>query len=221
MFNNEGDKMPPKPKCTRDEIIDAAYALMEEQGVEAVVAREVGKRLGTTTGPIFTFFSGMDELKREVYLRGVKQVCDYIEGALEYVPSFKEFGLRWIRYAKEHPNVYHMVFVLYGPKYETEGLLSGDFLQALEPMKREVAETFGLDYDQATDIIEKMGVYSQGIASFITANDLDFPEEKINRDLSMMCLSLVTGWKVKRGDLDPNRMKVMLDNLDIIPRKKS
>ena len=39
--------MPPRPKYTREEIIRAAYELTREKGIDAVAAREVGKRLNT------------------------------------------------------------------------------------------------------------------------------------------------------------------------------
>jgi len=212
--------MPPRPKYTREEIIDAAYELMEEQGIEAVVAREVGKKLSTTTGPIFTFFSGMEELREAVYFKGMKVVCDYLEEALNYTPAFKSFGLRVIEFAKRYPNVYHLVFLYYGPHKKSTELYNNDLMKVIEPMKKEVEVFFGLDYEQATDVVEKMAVYAQGIASFIIISRLDFPDEKISRDLSLMCLSLVAGWKIKRGDLDQDQMKAMLDNLNLVPEKK-
>ena len=49
--------MPPKPKFTREQLVDAAFELVREQGVDALVARELAKRLNTTTTPIFTFFT--------------------------------------------------------------------------------------------------------------------------------------------------------------------
>ena len=65
-----------KPKCSKEDIINAAYELMIESGVDSIVSREVGKKLGTTTAPIFTFFSGMNELKEEVYQKTLKE-CSY------------------------------------------------------------------------------------------------------------------------------------------------
>ena len=40
--------MPPRPKFTKEEIVDAAYRIMETKGIDAVVAREVGRELGAT-----------------------------------------------------------------------------------------------------------------------------------------------------------------------------
>ena len=51
--------MPPKPKFTREEIVAAALSLLREQGESALTAREIGKRLGTSSSPIFTTFMDM------------------------------------------------------------------------------------------------------------------------------------------------------------------
>ena len=40
--------MPPKPKCSREDIVNAAYDIMCDNGVDAISAREVGKKLGTS-----------------------------------------------------------------------------------------------------------------------------------------------------------------------------
>ena len=38
--------MPPKAKYTREEIIEIAFQMARENGIESVVARELGKRWG-------------------------------------------------------------------------------------------------------------------------------------------------------------------------------
>ena len=61
--------MPPKAKFNRNEIIDTALCITREQGIEAVTARELGKRLGSSARPIFTVFESMDEVKELVILK--------------------------------------------------------------------------------------------------------------------------------------------------------
>lgn len=212
--------MPPRPKVSRDEIINAAYEIMEESGIEAVVAREVGKKLGTTTGPIFTFFSGMDELKEEVYQRGLRGVTEYLEDAIEYKPAFKEFGLRWIRYAKEHPHVYSMVFLMKGPQREVTGVFNKDFVSVIDPLRKDVAETFDITIEQADNIINKMAVYAQGVAILCITTKVDIPEEELSHNFSEMALSLVAGFRIKEGKLDLKDMKARLENPNIKPEKR-
>ena len=55
--------MPPKAKYTRENIVDAAFEVARKGGLDAVMARDVAQKLGTSTSPIFTAFSSMEELK--------------------------------------------------------------------------------------------------------------------------------------------------------------
>ena len=52
--------MPPKAKYTREEIIDKAFEMTRKNGIDSVVARELGKELGTSSSPIFTAFKNME-----------------------------------------------------------------------------------------------------------------------------------------------------------------
>ena len=54
--------MPPKPKFTREEVVEVALKLVSEKGMESLTARELGERLGSSARPIFTAFRNMEEL---------------------------------------------------------------------------------------------------------------------------------------------------------------
>ena len=57
--------MPPKPKFTREEIIETALQLVSERGMSALTARDLGERLGSSARPIFTLFKNMEEVQKE------------------------------------------------------------------------------------------------------------------------------------------------------------
>ena len=40
--------MPPKPRFTREEIVDAALDIVSRKGIEALTARELGEALGSS-----------------------------------------------------------------------------------------------------------------------------------------------------------------------------
>lgn len=54
--------MPPKPKYTRAEIVSAALSVVSEAGVDALTAKSLAKALHTSTTPIFTVFTSMQEV---------------------------------------------------------------------------------------------------------------------------------------------------------------
>ena len=90
--------MPPKSKYTREEILDVAYQMAKEQGLESVVARELGKRLGTSSSPIFTAFKNMEELQDEICKRAMKEFESYVHDAVNYQPPFKWVGTKTVSY---------------------------------------------------------------------------------------------------------------------------
>ena len=101
--------MPPKPKYTKEEIVAAAFELTREKGIDAVVAREVGKRLDTSSSPIFTIWNSMDELRAEVRELAKEKYIQYMDGIFDYTPSFKEFGMRCVRFAADEPNLFRLL----------------------------------------------------------------------------------------------------------------
>ena len=58
--------MPPKAKFTKEEIINAAFEITRRDGFDALTARSLAAELGSSPRPIFTVFSGMEEVQSAV-----------------------------------------------------------------------------------------------------------------------------------------------------------
>ena len=211
--------MPPKPKCTKEEIVEAAYSLMEKKGLEFVTARDIGKKLNTTTTPMFTYFAGMDELKEEVYQKALTESSAYIKECTHYMPAFKEFGMRWIRYAYEHPNVYKLVYMMEGISKPTIGFINKDFVDMLQPMTEEVRHNFHLSEEDANILVNEMCIHAQGIAALCVQNAANYDEKQISESLGQVCLSLVMGFWIKNNSLDMNVAQKMLLCTGNLPKR--
>ena len=210
--------MPPKPKYTRDEVIQAAFELTEKKGILNVTARDVGRRLGTTPTPIFTYFSGMDELKEAVYQKALRESTDYISECINYTPAFKEFGLRWIRYAYEHPNIYRMVYLFEGVQKPVIGFVNGDLVDALKPMKYEVMNYFKLGDEQARILVNEMLIYAQGRATLCIQTG-EYNEDNVNLSIGRVCVSLVNGLKLEERNIDVEAAMNMMQHLADYPKR--
>lgn len=209
--------MPPKPKFTNEEIINAAYVLLERKGMDAVVAREVARELCSTPAPIFTCFENMEELKAAVHAKAIAECTKYLRDCTDYFPAFKEFGLRWVRLAKEHPHVYNEVFIR---KTAGDGLFADDLWQMLAPVRTEIVKTFGLSEEDAASLLRDMLLYVHGIAAIQIGGRHEMTEEDLRVNLSRMCLSYVAGYRIQNG-LPTEQLPTMFRHLDLIPRKKS
>ena len=74
--------MPPKPKVTKEEVAAAALTIIKEQGVEALTARNLGNRLGTSARPIFTAFKNMEDLQQKVRRAAMERDERYVKKAM-------------------------------------------------------------------------------------------------------------------------------------------
>ena len=212
--------MPPRPKFTKEEIVDAAYRIMETKGIDAVVAREVGRELGATVAPIFTYFKSMDELKKAVYEKAFQMCAAYLSDCTDYFPAFKEFGLRWIRFAKEHTHAYTLIFLRKEHGQIADGFINEDFLQMVLPVKEEIARTFSISEEDAQSLLKEMCIYVQGIASMMIGGHMDYPEDMFSISASRLCVSYVAGCHIQTGTLDEKQIRNMMAHMSQMPRKK-
>ena len=157
--------MPPKVRFTREKIEETAYLMAKERGLDAVAAREVAKAMHMTVTPIFTYFSGMEELKRTVRDRVRREFREYLQESAEYTPAFLEFCMRWIRYAAENPNLYGLLMHTGGGICQMDELLEL-FPEIVEPIEKEISGLFVLSPEEAHTLLRHMMIYAHGVADF-------------------------------------------------------
>ena len=190
--------MPPKRKFTREDIAQAALEIVKEKGVEALTARELGKRLGTSSSPIFTVFKNMDEVKwaaREVALNEFKE---YISDFKEYTPAFKRVGMMMISYAIHEPELYKLIHM---QEYK-KGQTFEEMVQELGGMKETCVDMIMKDYhmtqEEASLLFNHMWVYSSGIGSLCATKVCDFSEDEVAKYLGQVFAAIVM--MIKHGE---------------------
>ena len=192
--------------------MQAAFEITRESGIDAVVAREVAKKLGTTTGPIFTYFDTMEELKEEVYLYVQQQCIEYFRDAMKCRPAFKELGNRWIRYAREDPNLYMLLFMKQGVDKEKQRV-NEEILKMLDLFTDEVSQSFGISQKDARKMMQRMVIFAQGIASMVINKVAEFPQKQVEYMMSEMSISFAIGVKIQDGTFDMEKARKLYEQL--------
>lgn len=215
--------MPPKPKYTKEEIVNAAYELTREKGIDAVVAREVGKRLNTSASPIFTVWNSMEELKAEVWKMARKKYQEYMDGIFDYAPAFKEFGMRWVGFAAEEPNLYRLLFLSRREAHSPYARFQQDFAGILLPLVEEIMSTFVLSGKDAEELLNQMMIFANGIAAFAITDPDSFSRETVSRSLSEVCIGIVIADKLRDGTMDMSMAREIAESCvaGVTPRKKT
>ncbi len=103
--------MPPSVKFTKQEIIDAALRVTRAGGIGSLTARSLAAELGASTRPMFTYFDSMDALKHEVHEAAKDLYRAYVKRGLAEPIPFLGVGQSYIRFAKEEPELYKLLFL--------------------------------------------------------------------------------------------------------------
>ena len=103
--------MAPRIKFTKEELIEAALTVVRKSGIEALTARELSAHLHVSPRPIFTHYDSMDDLKHDVCERAKQEYRTYIENGLKAPVPFLGVGKQYIRFAKEEPELYRLLFL--------------------------------------------------------------------------------------------------------------
>ncbi len=190
--------MPPKPKFTKEELVQAALKLTREGGLESVVARNLGKKLDTAASTIFTHFESVEDIRQAVVECARGLYNGYVEEGLKMVPPMKGFAVQYIRFAMEEPNLYAVLFM-----NKRDDFKYVDFIVDEGHYERVItaAETdFALNRQQAEYLYHNMWAYAHGIAVMSATGVCKFSLEEISQMLGMACRSFLMGVKAPRDE---------------------
>lgn len=176
--------MPPQPKFSKDEIIDAALSIISKEGVSALTARRLAEQLGSSARPIFTVFSSMDELMCAVREQAQRRYDEYVSTAASSVPAFKKAGELMLSFAKEEPKLFSLLFM-----QEHEGARDfADVFAALgdtAPLSIEfIVRDYGLTEDKAMSLFRQLWVFTYGLSVLCATGMCVFSDDELSQMLT-------------------------------------
>lgn len=176
--------MPPKPKFTREEIVQAALEVVSQKGVDALTAREVGERLGSSARPIFTVFKNMEELQAEVREAAMRRLeCCMMEGDSE-MPLFKRIGMQMVTFGVQEPKLYQLLFMQENQDAVTFDDVFGELGEPAERCIDALCQDYGLDQRDARVVFENVWVYTFGIGALCATGVCHFSMDELGQMLS-------------------------------------
>ena len=93
------------------EIADVALQIYREEGLEGLTSRNLGRKLGSSACPIFTVFSGMDEVQ-EAMIESAKELYkSYVDKGLSQDIPFRGVGEQYVLFALNEPRVFQLLFM--------------------------------------------------------------------------------------------------------------
>lgn len=176
--------MPPKPKYTKEQIIETALNVVSQKGVQALTAKELGNALGMSTSPIFTVFDSMQEVQDEVRRAAMERFEVYAHRQEKDIPLFKQIGMQMIQFAKEESHLYQLIFM--SPESKSESF--DDIYTHLGNIAEECLNALQADYalskQDSKTLFEHTWIHTFAIGTLCATGMYSFSEEHISNMLT-------------------------------------
>lgn len=191
--------MPPAKKVLKEQIVEAAIQIIREDGLEGINARTLAKKLGCSVQPVFSNFSTMQEVRVAAVEAALERYRQYVEeGCRGAGLPYKGIGMAYIRFAKEEPQLFRLLFM----NQCNAGLqeyLKGDPLTNRYVVQYG-GEATGLSGEDMDAFHRNMFVFTHGIATLIATQTCLFTEEQVSGMLTDMFVSQTWLQEKKQSD---------------------
>lgn len=168
--------MPKKIQFSREDILEAAFDLFRKEGLYALSVRKIAGRVGSSTAPVYSCFSGIDEIRESLMREAFERLIRYTEKSYT-ADIFLNIGVGMLEFAKDFPVVYRTIFL--------EDARGRDMFQRFSETNRiqmRKEKSLAIFSDREIEsILDKLTVYTHGLAAMICAGIIE--------DTSMQSLS--------------------------------
>lgn len=188
--------MPPIKKIDKEDILDVAYNIVLNEGINGISARRIASLLGTSVQPIFTHFASMEELNKELYVKIYNLYQDMmINASKEKDKPYKAMGLAYINFAAKYPEFFKLIFM------QQTNLKAIDFITA-DSAGNKVLEVgaylTGLSSKEQEIFHTKVWIFTHGLACLAATKTIKISEEEISQLLEDTVRQMLIGMKEER-----------------------
>lgn len=160
--------MPPKPVFNREDIITTAFEIVKKSGFRDFSTRKIADELHSSTAPVYSYFSSMDDLRSEVLERAENLMLEYT--MKPYTRSvFLNMGTGLVLFAQENRELFRALL-----------LESGDTRSLLEKFLKALTRELGKDDlisllppKEQREVMNRMAIFTHGFASLLCVGLID------------------------------------------------
>ena len=168
--------MARKETVTKTILLDAAYAMLMEEGIGEVTARKLAAKANCSTQPIFRIYNNMEELYVDLFAKACDNFQEYyVSFPKATVVPFVNLGLAYILYAQNYPNVFRFLFL----SNERYGRSLYDMINGQTAnVSKEIQSAKSQGASNAQDLFMKMWMFIHGAACMSLTGDYDLTEDE-------------------------------------------
>jgi AcrR family transcriptional regulator len=159
--------MPPQVQFSRKNILDAAFGIFRTEGMEGLTARNVARCIGSSVGPLYSYFDNIQELQEEVMKMTLDLIQDYSKREYTDIP-FLNMGVGFVCFARDEPVLFNSC--CFHP--ETGDHLGNDVGNHIKRMREDPMLT-EFNNEELSSIYMKMSFLAYGMAVLASQGNMD------------------------------------------------
>lgn len=167
----------PKQRITKEMVVNAAFELAREGGMEQVMVKAIAEKIGCSVQPIYSYCKNIEELRQDVAERTNKFIKEYVAAHIDADNPFRSTGHAYIQLTKEEPHLFK-IFIL----HRRDGISSLDDLyraEADEKIPAFIAGQLNISLAQARQLHLDMLIYTIGIGTVFSVTTPGIPSDEI------------------------------------------
>lgn len=172
----------------KDQILKAAYAVVVKEGFKGFTARNIARKMGISTQPIYLEFKNMEDLKNTLLDTIFEQLQEEVFPIERTGDKIIDLGLNYIDFAKKHHSLYISLYI----DGHSDGQKMHDFLYNYFQEIVKEDERYNKLSDEYIDKLNTgTWVTVTGLASLILSNIMHPTEKQIISFIKRMIDSIL------------------------------
>lgn len=157
----------PHQRITKEMVVQAAFDLAREGGMEQVQVKALAKKLGCSVQPIYSYCNNMPELKHEVVVRTADYLRQYMAEHIDETNLFRSVGIAHAQFAREEPYLYRLYFLRERKKIRS---LEDVYTTETDPrIAATIARERQIPLEQARALHRHLMIYNIGLSFILSA----------------------------------------------------
>ncbi len=164
--------MPKKVVFSKETIVEKAFEIFKEEGIDSITARNVAKALNCSPAPIYSSVGSMDLLKEELVNRAKKMFMDYITTTRTGI-MFLDIGMGVAIFAREERKLFSNIFLI----ESVERALMTEFLDLIHEEAKKDKRFAVLTEEQRNELFLNCWIFANGLSTLIATGFISSPSD--------------------------------------------
>lgn len=164
--------MPKKTIFSKEIIIEKAFALFKEEGIDSISARNVAKVMNSSPAPIYSSVGSMETLKEELVNKAKDLFMKYITTPRTNI-KFLDIGMGIVIFAREERKLFSNIFLV----DNIERALMTEFLDLIHEEIKKDQRFAILNEEQRNELFMNCWIFANGLSTLVATGFIKNPSD--------------------------------------------